>query len=70
MSVFDFSDAFHIVEPMLDGTALTAWIVAPIYIAGYSVVLFIIELVRKYQNKNKKEKITIIIRFNRVLFIS
>ena len=31
MSVFGFVDAFHIVEPMLSGTILTAWVVAPIY---------------------------------------
>lgn len=53
MSVFGLSDAFHIVEPMLDGTPLTAWVVAPIYIAGYSIVVLVIELIRKY--KNKKE---------------
>ncbi len=51
MSVFGFSDAFHIVEPMLDGTPLTAWVVAPIYIFGYSMVLLVIELIRKHKSK-------------------
>ena len=51
MSVFGFRDSFHIVEPMLDGTPLTAWVVAPIYIAGYAIVLTIIELVRKHKSK-------------------
>ena len=51
MAVFAFSDAFHIVEPMLDGTVLTAWVVAPIYIIGYSFILVLIELVRKYKIK-------------------
>lgn len=51
MSVFGFSDSFHIVEPMIDGTPLTAWVVAPIYIAGYAIVLTIIELVRKHKSK-------------------
>ena len=50
MSVFKFSDAFHIVEPMLSGTPLTAWVVAPIYIVGYSIVILIIELVRKHKH--------------------
>ncbi|MBQ9790393.1 MAG: YwaF family protein [Clostridia bacterium] len=56
MSVFGFSDAFHIVEPMLSGTPLTAWVVAPIYIVGYSIVLLIIELVRKHKLKDVKRK--------------
>ena len=51
MSVFGFRDSFHIVEPMIDGTPLTAWVVAPIYIAGYAIVLTIIELVRKHKSK-------------------
>ncbi len=51
MSVFGFSDAFHIVEPMLSGTNLTAWVIAPIYIFGYSIVLLTIELIRKHKSK-------------------
>ena len=54
MSVFGFADAFHIVEPMLEGTPLTAWVVAPIYVAGYSLVLLIIELVRRRKLKQEK----------------
>ena len=53
MSVFGFSDAFHIVEPMLSGTPLTAWVIAPIYIVGYAAVLLTIELVRKHKNKKQ-----------------
>lgn len=51
MAVFGFSDSFHIVEPMLDGTPLTAWVIAPIYAVCYAAVLFGIELVRKRRNK-------------------
>ncbi|MBQ2718535.1 MAG: hypothetical protein IJF73_00530 [Clostridia bacterium] len=47
MAVLGLSDAFHIVEPMLDGTPLTAWVIAPIYAAGYALVLWAFELVRK-----------------------
>ena len=54
MSVFGFSDAFHIVEPMLNGTSLTAWVVAPIYIIGYSIIVLIIEVVRMHKNKKLK----------------
>jgi hypothetical protein len=47
MSVFEVSDAFHIVEPMLSGTPLTVWVVAPIYAVGYGAVLAAIELARR-----------------------
>jgi len=53
MTVFGFSDAFHMAEPMLSGTPLTAWVIAPIYAVGYISVILIIELVRR--NKNKKK---------------
>jgi hypothetical protein len=49
MSVFGLSDSFHIVEPILSGTPLTAWVMAPIYAVGYGLVLFGIELYRKYK---------------------
>ena len=49
MAVFGFADSFHIVEPMLDGTPLTAWVIAPIYAVCYAAVLFAFELVRKYK---------------------
>lgn len=56
MTVFNYSDAFHMVEPMLSGTPLTAWVIAPIYVAGYSLVLLIIELVRKHNAKKLATK--------------
>ena len=49
MQVFGFSDSFHIAEPMLDGTPLTAWVAAPIYVGCYALVLLMIEIVRKYK---------------------
>lgn len=51
MAVFGFSDSFHIVEPMLDGTPLTVWVVAPIYLTCYAALLFAFELVRKCRGK-------------------
>lgn len=56
MSVLGLDDAFHIVEPMLDGTPLTVWVVAPIYAVGYAVVLLAFELVRKYNGKKQISK--------------
>ena len=51
MSVFGFKDSFHIAEPILDGTPLTAWVMAPLYAVGYGIVLLVIELIRKKQQK-------------------
>ena len=51
MSVFGFSDAFHFVEPIISDTPLTAWVMAPMYIVGYGIILLAIELVRKHQAK-------------------
>ncbi|MBP3619859.1 MAG: YwaF family protein [Clostridia bacterium] len=57
MSVFGFGDAFHIVEPMLSGTPLTAWVIAPIYIVGYGSVLLAIELIRRHKTKKQQNSI-------------
>ena len=51
MQTFDMSDAYHIAEPLLPGTPLTAWVMAPIYAVCYGLILLILELV-----KNKKAK--------------
>lgn len=56
MAVFKFNDSFHIVEPMLSGTPLTAWVIAPMYVVGYSLVVLVFELIRKKQ-KNKTKTI-------------
>ena len=53
MSVFGFSDSFHIAEPILSGTPLTAWVMAPIYAAAYALILLIIELVRKHKKSKQ-----------------
>ena len=47
MHTFQLSDAFHIAEPLLSGTPLTAWVMAPMYAAAYAVILFVIELVKR-----------------------
>jgi hypothetical protein len=51
MAVLGLDDAFHIVEPILPGTPLTAWVMAPLYAVGYALVLLIFELVRKHNGK-------------------
>ena len=52
MSVFGFSDSFHIAEPILSGTPLTAWVMAPLYAVGYGIVLLVIELIRRRKQKS------------------
>ena len=47
MHTFNLSDAFHIAEPLLPDTPLTAWVMAPMYAVAYATILFVIELVRK-----------------------
>lgn len=54
MSVFGFSDSYHIAEPILPNTPLTAWVMAPIYAVSYGLVLLAIELVRRYKSAKQK----------------
>ena len=47
MHTFNLSDAFHIAEPLLSGTKLTAWVMAPMYLSAYAIILLLIEIARK-----------------------
>ena len=47
MSVFNVSDAFHIVEPLLPDTNLTTWVMAPMYIVGHGTIFAIVELLKR-----------------------
>ena len=47
MHTFDMSDAYHIAEPLIPGTPLTAWVMAPMYAVSYAIILWVIELVKK-----------------------
>ena len=51
MHTFELSDAYHIAEPLISDTPLTAWVMAPMYAVGYGLVLLIVELVKRKQNK-------------------
>ena len=53
MSVFHLSDAFHIVEPLLSDTSLTAWVMAPMYLFAHGLIFAVIEAVRYYRKKAK-----------------
>lgn len=56
MSVLGLSDAFHIVEPILQDTCLTAWVMAPMYAVGYAIVLAMAELIRRKTHKAQADK--------------
>ena len=58
---FNLSDAFHIAEPLLPNTPLTAWVMGPMYAAAYAVILFAIELYKKKEMRlHLKNKIILI----------
>lgn len=57
MSVFNMSDAFHLVEPLLPNTPLTTWVMAIIYVPAHGLIFAIIELIKR--RIAKKENITI-----------
>lgn len=54
MCVLNFSNPFFMTQPAIDGTPFTVWIIAPIYIAVYAIILLTVELVRKKKNKKKE----------------
>ena len=51
ISALNYSDAFHIFTPILGGTSLTVWVMAPIYLVLYTSIVLTIELIRKHRNK-------------------
>lgn len=50
MCVLGYGNPFYMTGPALDGTPLTAWVIAPIYMAVYALILLIVELVRRVKN--------------------
>ena len=61
VNVFGYNDAFHMKDPLLSGTPLTAWFLAPIYAVLYGIVLYAFYIIDKkksnIQNKNTNNKI-------------
>ena len=53
MGVFKVSDAFHIVEPLLPDTPLTAWVMAPMYLFAHGLIFAIVELVKRRLARKK-----------------
>lgn len=54
MHTFDMSDAFHIAEPLLSDTPLTAWVMAPMYALAYGLILLGVELYKKHKKVIQK----------------
>ena len=53
MCVLGFSNPFYMTGPAVSGTPLTAWLIAPIYIVVYALILLVVELVRKRMSKKE-----------------
>ena len=51
MHTFHMSDAFHIAEPLLSDTPLTAWVMAPIYALVYGIILLGFEIAKRKKAK-------------------
>lgn len=53
MCVLKFDNPFYMTAPAIDGTVFTAWVIAPIYIAVYALILFAVEFFRDRRNQKK-----------------
>ena len=51
MCVLDYGNPFYMVNPAIDGTPFTVWVIAPIYIALHSLILLVLELFRRGRKK-------------------
>ena len=53
MFVLDVNTAFYINSPILDGTPLTVWVLAPIFAVGYALYMLAYELIKRKIQKRK-----------------
>lgn len=53
--VLDVNTAFYISHPILSGTPLTVWVLAPIFAVGYALYMLGLELIRRNWKSRKKE---------------
>ncbi len=54
LCVVGFSNPFYMVRPAISGTPFTAWVIAPIYIVVYALILLVVELTRRHVRKKIK----------------
>lgn len=55
ISVLGYGDAFYINSPILDGTPLTVWIIAPTFGVGYALFMLVYELIKRKLAKRKTQ---------------
>ena len=53
MFVLDVNTAFYINSPILNGTPLTVWVLAPIFAVGYALYMLAYELIKRKIQKHK-----------------
>lgn len=59
MCVLNYDNPFYMTAPAIDGTVFTAWVIAPIYIAVYALILLAVEFARRVRADSKSERRTI-----------
>jgi hypothetical protein len=47
LCVMKFGNPFYMTAPAIEGTVFTAWVIAPIYIAVYALIMFGVEFIRR-----------------------
>jgi hypothetical protein len=52
MCVLDIGNPFYMVEPAIDNTPFTVWVLIPIYVVVYSLILLGVEIIRKRKKRN------------------
>ena len=55
MCVLGYGNPFYMTGPALDGTPFTVWVIAPIYIAVYALIILTVELVRLKREKKSTD---------------
>lgn len=61
MSVLNVRTAFYINEPLIDGTILNIWVLAPIFAVGYALYMFYEIITKKKCRKKPKSSYQIIL---------
>lgn len=51
ITVMGYGDAYHMVNPVLDNTPFTIWLIAPIFIILYLSIIFTVEMIRKKKKR-------------------
>ena len=51
LCVMKFGNPFYMTAPAIDGTIFTAWVIAPIYLVVYALIIFTVELCRWRKKK-------------------